>query len=86
MELYSSSSQQQQSAAAVKQELGLLLFFCFLLGCVFSCFVLVQVIKSESRVRLTTVTFEFLQGDDDDEFVKVMRESHIEKMDIALVR
>ncbi len=37
-----------------------------------------QVIKSESRVRLTTVTFEFLQGDDDDdddEFVQVMRES-----------
>ncbi len=33
-------------------------------------------IKSESRVCLTTVTFEFLQGDDDDdEFVQVMRES-----------
>jgi hypothetical protein len=51
------------------------------LGCVFSCFVLVQVIKSESRVCLTTVTFEFLEGDDDDdddddgEFVQVMRES-----------
>ncbi len=40
-----------------------------------------QVIKSESRVCLTTVTFEFLEGDDDDdddddgEFVQVMRES-----------
>jgi hypothetical protein len=47
-----------------------------LFGCVFSCFVLVQGMKSENRVCLTTVTFEFLQGDDDDdEFVQVMRES-----------
>ncbi len=61
MELYSSSSQQQQqSAAAVKQELGFFwFFFVFLLGCVFSCFVLVQVIKSESRVCLTTVHLSF---------------------------
>ncbi len=35
-----------------------------------------QVTKSESRICLTTVTFEVLQGDDDDdEFVQVIRES-----------